>query len=70
MVYKNNKIFSDMINKPFCHPATKQKGDITNLNIVKMKDVDFNKLRTATTAWPSETETLFFLISLNCLASA
>ena len=50
MVYKNNKIFSDMINKPFCHPATKQKGDITNLNIVKMKDVDFNKLRTATTA--------------------
>ena len=40
-------------------PATKWKGHTTDLNIVKMKKTNFDNLRAATTAGPSETEALF-----------
>ena len=35
----------------FTTPSTEQNGDATDLNIVKIKEPDFNKLRTA---FPSE----------------
>ena len=43
----------------FATPATKTKRKTTDANIVKMIDIDINKLRAANTTWPSETETLF-----------
>ena len=43
----------------FVTPTTKWKGHTADLNIVKMKKTEFDNLRAATTAGPSETETLF-----------
>ena len=50
-----SKHFSDTLKKnSFVTSATKKKARTTNLNIVKMKDTDFSKLRPATTARTSE----------------
>ena len=53
------KVSNTIRKNSFVTPSTKQKGHGTDPKVVKIKYADFNKLRAASTARPSETEALF-----------
>ena len=59
LVTCTKKVSNTIKKNSFVTASTKQKGHRTDPNVVKIKDTDFNKLRAASTARPSETEALF-----------